>query len=160
MFSAYAPTTFPTNTLLSTTLNASSMRLTWWLIVADSEEWLDVRTGVAKMVSTAIGGVTAYRLRLPPYQLGEVTVAFEISAWVSLPIQSVKPIDLPVIEHVGDDRRYVIWPHSCSDVLAIPSTCFRPVERLAMNLRSLEMNTRPTCRAHKRTRRRCSSQCG
>ena len=95
---------------------------TWALVVADSEVRRHVGASVAKAVGAVLSRAADLGGRLP-HDLAEVTPVLEVDhARAGLAVETIVPVDLAVVEHVGDDTVDTLLVDTSSDVLAVATT--------------------------------------
>lgn len=97
--------------------------LTGRLVVANGEVWRHITGDVGKtLAGTVLCGATDMSGGLP-HNLGEVAPRVEVRhARICFTVEAAEPVDLTVIEEVGDDCGDVVRFDTGGDVLAVPAT--------------------------------------
>lgn len=94
--------------------------LTWVAIVADGEVRCDIAANVCKTGRAAVLSDASNLGRANPDDLREVAPVLKVGhVRLSLTVETVVPVDLAVVEEVGNDGRDVAGLDTCGDVLAI-----------------------------------------
>lgn len=105
------------------------LKLTWVLIVADSEVRWHVFTNISE--GAAFLGVASYMGGRVPHKLREVAPSLKVRHVRLLhAVHVAESIDLPVVEHICDDRPNVFTLDTGGDVLAVPTTVLFRVVRI------------------------------
>lgn len=96
--------------------------LTWWSVVADGEVRSNVRTDVGETAWAVLSGATDSGGVLPD-DLREVAPVLEVGhVWVRLTVKAVEPVDLTVVEEVGDDSGDIGSFDTSGNVLTVATT--------------------------------------
>ena len=112
------------------------VRVTWRLVVANSEVRLYVRADASKTLRRAVLRDTTNVSCALPDNLGEMAPMLEVGhIRLSLAVETGVPADLAVVEQIGDDSRNVVGLNTGSNILTVTAsvciTAFLLVELFA-----------------------------